>query len=254
MFTGKPVELDDLLEVVHIYLALYGQTDKRITYMVVCQFPSVDVKTWLKTLHIDSWVRLQRKMQAYYVDQLEEDRAWNSLNKLEQKGSVKDYSENFLKLIVKVGRTVNEKDKLRRYVEGLKDEIRTVVRVGMVDGRYTAFSQVKSAAKALEYELWRSRRKATTIGTTTGWHAMKSATGTYSGSAPIHGKAPRYPVPVNALRNGNKLSKEDTDIALRGCVSIVENPATWLALVLARANTGETIMRKTNPPGGPCSD
>ena len=59
---------------------------------------------------------------------------------------------------MKVGNGVNEKDKLRRYVEGLKDEIRTVVRVGMVDGRYTAFSQVKSAAEALDFELWRSRR------------------------------------------------------------------------------------------------
>jgi hypothetical protein len=81
-------------------------------------------------------------MQAYYVDPLEEDRAWNSLNKLQQTGAVKDYSEKFLQLIVKVGNVVNEKDKLRRYVQGLKDEIRTVVRVGMVDGRYTAFSQV----------------------------------------------------------------------------------------------------------------
>jgi Retrotransposon gag protein/Zinc knuckle len=210
-FTGKPVELEDWLEAVHIYLALYGQTDDRIMYMVVCQFLSADVKTWVKTLHIDSWVRLQREMQAYYVDPLEEDRAWNSLNKLQQTGSVKDYSEKFLQLIVKVGNVVNEKDKLRRYVEGLKDEIRTVVRVGMVDGRYTAFSQVKSAAEALDFELWRSRRKTTTTGTTTGWHATKSATGTASGSAPVHGKAPRYPIPVNALRNGNKLSKEDTE-------------------------------------------
>jgi hypothetical protein len=202
--------LEDWLEAVHIYLALYGQTDERIMYMVVCQFLSADVKTWVKTLHIDSWVRLQREMQAYYVDPLEEDLTWNSLNKLQQTGSVREYSEKFLQLFVKVGNVVNEKDKLRRYVEGLKDEIRTVVRVGMVDGRYKAYSQVKSAAEALDSELWRSRRKTTTTGTTTGWHAAKSATGTAGGSAPIHGKASRYPVPVNALRNGNKLSKEDT--------------------------------------------
>jgi Retrotransposon gag protein/Zinc knuckle len=210
-FTGKPVELEDWLEAVHIYLALYGQTDDRIMYMVVCQFLSADVKTWVKTLHIDSWIRLQREMQAYYVDPLEEDRAWNSLNKLQQTGSVKDYSEKFLQLIVKVGNGVNEKDKLRHYVEGLKDEIRTVVRVGMVDGRYTAFSQVKSAAEALDFELWRSRRKTTTTGAATGWHATKSATGTSSGSAPTHGKTGRYPVPVNTMRNANKLSKEDTE-------------------------------------------
>jgi uncharacterized protein YkvS len=211
MFTVKPVELEDWLEAVHIYLALYGQTDDWIMYMVVCQFLSADVKTWVKKVHIDSWVRLQRQMQAYYVDPLEEDRAWNSLNKLQQTGSVKDYSEKFLQLIVKVGNVVNEKDKLRRYVEGLNDEIRTVVRVGMVDGRYTAFSQGNSAAEALDFELWRSRRKTTTTGTTTGWHATKSATGTAGGSAPIHGKASRNPVPFNALRNGNKLSKEDTE-------------------------------------------
>jgi hypothetical protein len=41
---------------------------------------------------------------------------------------------------VKVGNNVTEKDKLRRYVEGLKDEVRMVIRVGMVDGRYTIFS------------------------------------------------------------------------------------------------------------------
>jgi hypothetical protein len=112
---------------------------------------------------------------------------------------------------VKVGNVVNEKNKLRRYVEGLKNEIRTVVRVGMVDGRYTAFSQIKSAAEALDFELWRSRRKTNTTRTTTRWHAAKYATGTASCCAPIHGKASRYQVPVNALRNGNKLSKEDTE-------------------------------------------
>jgi Retrotransposon gag protein len=63
----------------------------------------------VKTLHIDSWVRLQKEMQAYYADPLEKDRAWNSLNKLQQTGSVKDYSEKFLQLIVKVGKVVNEK-------------------------------------------------------------------------------------------------------------------------------------------------
>jgi hypothetical protein len=99
---------------------------------------------------------------------------------------------------VKVGNVVIETDELRRYVEGLKDEIRTVVRVGMVDGRYTAFFKVKSAAAALDFELWRSCRKTITTGTTTGCHATKSATGTAIGSAPIHGKASRYPVPVNA--------------------------------------------------------
>jgi hypothetical protein len=61
-FTGEPVELEDWLEAVHTYLALYGQTDDKIMYMVVNQFLSAKVKTWVKTLHIDSWVRLQKEM------------------------------------------------------------------------------------------------------------------------------------------------------------------------------------------------
>jgi Retrotransposon gag protein len=129
--------LEEWLEAVHIYLALYGQTADKVIYMVVNQFLSADVRTWMKTLHIYSRVRLQKEMIEYYVDPLEEDRAWNSLNKLQQTGSVKDYSEKFLQLIVKVGNNVTEKDKLRRYVEGLKDEVHTVIRVSMVDGRYT---------------------------------------------------------------------------------------------------------------------
>jgi Retrotransposon gag protein len=168
-FTGKPVDLEDWLEAVHIYLALYRQTDDKIMYMVVNQLLSADVKTWVKTLHIDSWVRLQKEMIEYYVDPLEEDREWNSFNKLQQTGSVKDYSEKFLQLIVKVGNNVTEKDKLRRYVEGLKDEIRTVIRVGMVDGRYTIFAQVKFASEALDFELWRSRRKTNPAGSSTTW-------------------------------------------------------------------------------------
>jgi hypothetical protein len=59
-FTAKPVELEDWLEAVHIYLALYGQADDKIRYMIVNQFLSADVKTWVKTLDIDSWVRLQK--------------------------------------------------------------------------------------------------------------------------------------------------------------------------------------------------
>jgi Retrotransposon gag protein len=142
-FTGKHVELEDWLEAVYINLALYGQTDE----MVVNQFLSADVKSWVKTLHIDSWVRLQKEMIEYNVDPLEEDRAWNSPKNLQQTASVKDYSERFLQLIVKVGNNVTEKDKLRSYVEGLKDEFRTVIRVGMVDGRYTLFAQVKMRPK-----------------------------------------------------------------------------------------------------------
>jgi uncharacterized membrane protein YheB (UPF0754 family) len=151
-FTGKPLQLLDWLEAVHIYLALYGQTDDKIMYMVVNQFLSADVRTWVTTLHIDSWVDLRKEMIEYNVDSLEEDLSWNTLNMLQQTWSVKDCSETFLQLIVKVGNNVTEKI-LRHYVEGLKDKVRTVIRVGMVDVRYTIFSQVKSAAEALDFEL-----------------------------------------------------------------------------------------------------
>jgi hypothetical protein len=57
-----------------------------------------------------------------------------------------------------------EKNKLRRHVEGLQDEVHKVIRVGMVDGRYTIFSQAKSAAEELYLELWWSRRKTNTAG------------------------------------------------------------------------------------------
>jgi hypothetical protein len=144
-----------------------------------------------------------------YVDPLEKDRAWNSLNKLQKTGSVKDYSEKFLQLIVKAGNNVTVKDKLRRYVEGLKDEFRTVIRAGMVDGRYTIFGQVKSAAEALYFELWRSRRTTNTDGSSTTWQTTKPTTRSSSSGATNHHKTGRYPLPVNAMRNSQKLSKED---------------------------------------------
>jgi Retrotransposon gag protein/Zinc knuckle len=183
-------------------------------YMVVNQFLSGDVKTWVKTLHIDSWVRLQKEMIEYYVDPLEQERAWNSLSNLQQTGSVKDYSDKFLQLIVKVGNNVTEKDKLRRYVEGLKDEVRTVIRVGMVDLRYSIFPQVKGAAQALDFELWRSRRKTNTAGSSTNWQATKPTTGSSSSGAANHHKTGRYLVPVNAMQNSHKLSKEETAMYL----------------------------------------
>jgi hypothetical protein len=65
------------------------------------------------------------------VNQLEEDRAWNPL-KLQQTESVKDYPETFLQIIVNVGKNFTEKNKLRRHVEGRQDEVRKVIRVGMV--------------------------------------------------------------------------------------------------------------------------
>jgi hypothetical protein len=61
-FTGKSMQLEDWIEAVHIYLALHGQTEDKIIYTLVNQFLSADVKTWVKTLHIDFWVRLQKEM------------------------------------------------------------------------------------------------------------------------------------------------------------------------------------------------
>jgi hypothetical protein len=109
-----------------------------------------------------------------------------------------------------VGNNVTEKDKLRRYVEGLEDEVRTVIRVGMVDGRYTIFAQVKSAAEALDFDLWRSRRKTNPAGSSTTWQASNPTTGASSSGAANQHKTGRYPVPVKAVRNSHKLSKEDT--------------------------------------------
>jgi hypothetical protein len=92
----------------------------------------------------------------------------------------------------------------------VSDGVRTVIRVGMVDGRYTIFAQVKSAAEALDFELWRSRRKTNTAGSSTNWQATKPTTGASSSGASNHHKTGRYPVPVNAMRISHKLSKEDT--------------------------------------------
>ena len=74
------------------------------------------------------------------------------------------------------GNNVTEKDKLRRYVEGLKEEICTITRVGMVDGGYTIFAHVKSAVEVLEFELWRSRRKTNAAGSSTIQQAKKPTT------------------------------------------------------------------------------
>jgi hypothetical protein len=154
---------------------------------------------------------------------------------------------------VKVGNNVTENDKLRRYVEGLKDEVRTVVRVGMVDGRYTIFAHVNRAAEALDFELWRSRRKTNTAGSSTIWQATKSTTGASSRGAANHHKTGRYPVPVNAMRKSHKLSKEDTARYLReNYVLVVVNPATWRVLVLKRGRTRGKRLRKLAPTGGPC--
>jgi hypothetical protein len=63
--------------------------------MFVNQFLFADVKTWVTTLHINSWLFLQKEMIECYVNPLEEDRAWNYVNKLQKTGSVKGYSEFF---------------------------------------------------------------------------------------------------------------------------------------------------------------
>jgi hypothetical protein len=64
---------------------------------------------------------------------------------------------------VKVSNDVNEKDELLHSVEALKDKIRTIARVGMVNGRNKAYSQVTSASNALEFKLWRSRRRKNVV-------------------------------------------------------------------------------------------
>jgi hypothetical protein len=213
-FTGKTSELEDWLDSVEIYLALYGLGDDRIQYMVVLQFMSPDVKNWVKTLEIASWTRLQRSMLEYYADPLEEERAWSSLNKLQQTASVKDYTEKFLQLVVKIGKSVSKEDRLRRYVEGLKDEVRITIRIGMIEGRYTTFNQMKSAAEALDYELWRNRSRATTERTHARGNASKGPSGNHGGASSSgtnnHNNPRRFPSKVNSLQKSYSLSKEET--------------------------------------------
>jgi hypothetical protein len=79
----------------------------------------------------------------------------------------------------------------------------------MVDGRYNIFAQVKRASEALDFELWRSRWKTNTAGSSTTLQATKPTTGASSSGAANHHKTGRYPIPVNAMRKSQKLSKED---------------------------------------------
>lgn len=213
-FTGRTNELEDWLDSVEIYLALYGLVDERIQYMVVLQFLASDVKNWVKTLEIASWTQLQRAMLEYYADPLEEERAWSALNKLQQTGSVKDYTEKFLQLVVKIGKSVSKEDRMRRYVEGLKDDVRITIRIGMIEGRYTTFNQMKSAAEALDFELWRNKRRATTERTPTQGNASRGQGWTQGGGSSSgtnnQNHPRRFPPKVNSLQKSYNLSKEET--------------------------------------------
>jgi hypothetical protein len=75
----------------------------------------------------------------------------------------------------------------------------------MVDRRYTIFAQVKIAAEAIDFELWRSRRKTSTAGSSTTWQATKPTTGASSSS---NHKTGRYPVPVNTMKNSREDKRE----------------------------------------------
>ena len=213
-FTGKTSELEDWLDSVEIYLALYGLVADRIQYMVVLQFLSSDVKNWVKTLEITSWTQLHQSMREYYADPLEEERAWSSLNKLQQTASVKDYTDKFLQLVVKIGKSVSKEDRMRRYVEGLKDDVRITIRIGMIEGRYTTFNQMKSAAEALDFELWRNRRRANTERTPTQGNASRGQSGTQGGASSsgtnYQNHPRRFPPKVNSLQKSYSLSKEET--------------------------------------------
>jgi Retrotransposon gag protein/Zinc knuckle len=215
-FTGKRDELGDWMEAMEIYMNLYGLDDDRMKYMVAQQFLSQDVKNWVRTLNIESWLRLAKNMLEYYADPLEEERAWTSLHKLHQTGSVKDYTDKFLQLVVKIRSGVTTQDRMRRYVEGLKDDIRITIRIGMLEGRYKTFDQVKSAAEALDFELWRNKKrsnndqnagKGNSSASNTG--ASGSSTGGKGSSG--QGSSRRYFTPkINALKKTHGLTKEET--------------------------------------------
>jgi hypothetical protein len=57
------------------------------------------------------------------------------LNKLQQNASVKDYTYKYFQLVVKIGKSVSNEDRMRRYVEGSKDDVRITIRIGMIEGR-----------------------------------------------------------------------------------------------------------------------
>jgi Zinc knuckle len=138
-------------------------------------------------------------------------------------------------------------------VEGLKDEVRTVISVGMVDGRCTIFSQVKRAAEALEFELWRSHRNTNTAGSSNTWQATKPTTGASSSGASNHHKTGRYPVPVNAMRSSHKLSEEDSARYLpeRLCYGCGKSGHMARACPDKRKERGKRL-RKTSSTGSPC--
>jgi hypothetical protein len=51
-----------------MYLALFVETEDRIIYKIARQSLSTDVKTRVRTLHLDSCMQLLREMKAYNID------------------------------------------------------------------------------------------------------------------------------------------------------------------------------------------
>jgi hypothetical protein len=211
-FSGRTNELEDWLDAVEIYFALYGLQDDRTKYLVIQQFLSQDVRNWVKTLGLECWASLRKEMVEYYSDPLEKERAWTALNKIQQTGSVKEYTEKFLQLVVKVGTGVTQTDRMRRYVEGLKDDVRVTIRIGMIEGRYTSFNQIKGAAEALDFELWRNKRPVAPTRTPSSGSPYRGPSGFRSGASGSGSGSPtkRFPPRVNAFRNNHALSKEET--------------------------------------------
>jgi Zinc knuckle len=125
------------------------------------------------------------------------------LNKLQQTTSVKDLTDKFLQLVVKIGKSLSKEDRMRRYVEGLKDE-----------GRYTTFNQMKSAAEALDFELWCNRSRANTERTPNQGNAPSGQIGTQGGASSsgtnYQNHPRRFPPKVSSLQKSYSLPKEET--------------------------------------------
>jgi hypothetical protein len=116
---------------------------------------------------------------------------------------------------MKVGSNFSDKDKLRHYLEDIKVEVRVVIRVGMVDGPYTIFSHVKSAVEPLDVELWRSRRKANTAGSSTTWKATNITTEEPSSRAANHKKTGLCGTGERHMKLVQTVKRRDVQVSLR---------------------------------------
>ena len=155
-FTGKPETLLAWIELVNIHLALNEISDDVYALHVAKQFLSPTVMNWLQTLSSESanpmgWSDLQERMKLYYKVQNEEDRARAELSKLRQRTSVRKYTNEYNKLILKLP-MLSEEDKLYEFKKGLKTDVKIQVELR----GYTNMTELKAAADRVDDLLWQA--------------------------------------------------------------------------------------------------